>query len=573
VSVTDEPAPPIDEVIGQRCGGSYVITSVLGEGGMGAVYLATNEMLAGKSAAVKVLLPALTRRSEGLARFRAEVYAAGKIDDPNIVKVFDAGKLDGGRLYMLMEFCAHGSLAGLLEKRGALPLDLILTIACPVGSALHAAHTEAKITHRDIKPANILLVEEPGGLLRAKLGDFGIAKLHDEQLAFGMQTGTKKILGSPGYMAPEQCVGRGGVDSRADVYAFGSVLYEMVTGQRPYPSNSLFELINNVVSNAPFPLPGQLRRDLPPEWDAVIMGCLAHRREDRIQTIKEVVRRLAGSLANGESLMSYVAPRLVDHKIAPTAATLSDGVGPAITLWADANAVTRAHRSGSLARALPVLLAGAIAGTGVTGFVMQNCGGGSASPQTRTSIARPDPAEVKQPDAIDSARAGNDGQHVAVAVPQDGSVPQFAAQGADASEPGRMVSLHLDAGMDSPRITAAPLDAGVDAGRIAVAPADAPTDGPRIAAISVDAGIDDRQRAGEKRTVQPPVAVQRGALRVEVEPWADVAISGQKDAYTTPMTISLSAGHHRIVLTKGARKEVIDVTINPNETTRIMRSW
>jgi serine/threonine protein kinase len=148
VSVTDEPALPTGEVIGQRCGGSYVITSVLGVGGMGAVYLATNEMLAGKSAAVKVLLPELTRRSEGLARFRAEVYAAGKIDDPNIVKVFDAGELDGRRLYMLMEFCAHGSLAGLLEKRGPLPLDLILTIACPIGSALHTAHFQGRCARR-----------------------------------------------------------------------------------------------------------------------------------------------------------------------------------------------------------------------------------------------------------------------------------------------------------------------------------------------------------------------------------------------------------------------------------------
>jgi serine/threonine protein kinase len=141
--------------------------------------------------------------------------------------------------------------------------------------------------------------------LRSKLADFGIAKLHDEQLAFGMQTGTQKIVGSPGYMAPEQCTGRGGIDSRADVYAFGCVLYEMVTGKRPYAGESVFELITSVVSNTPFPRPAQLRPDVPAEWDAVIMECLAHRREDRIQSIQEVVRRLARAVPNGESLMSY----------------------------------------------------------------------------------------------------------------------------------------------------------------------------------------------------------------------------------------------------------------------------
>lgn len=168
VIVTRTGPSEADELIGQRCGDSYMITALLGEGGMGAVYLATSEALAGKLAAVKVLLPELIRRANSLARFRAEVYAAGKIDDPNIVRVFDTGELRGGRAYMLMEYCPGGSLEALLKQRGPLPFELILTVLSPIGSALETAHTDAKITHRDIKPANILLVMEnlannPGG--------------------------------------------------------------------------------------------------------------------------------------------------------------------------------------------------------------------------------------------------------------------------------------------------------------------------------------------------------------------------------------------------------------------------
>lgn len=557
--VTNDQPPPDDEVIGQRCGGSYVITSVLGEGGMGAVYLATSEMLAGKAAAVKVLLPELTRRSEGLARFRAEVYAAGKIDDPNIVKVFDAGELDNGRLYMMMEFCPDGSLAALLHKRGALPLELIVTIACSIGSALHTAHTEAKITHRDIKPANILLVQEPGGLLRAKLADFGIAKLHDEQLAFGMRTGTKKILGSPGYMSVEQCIGSGGVDSRADVYAFGCVLYEMVTGRRPYLGDSLYELISNVVSNAPFPRPGQLRRDLPPEWEAVILGCLAHRRDDRVQTIKEAVRRLARAIPNGASLMSYVAPRLVASNVAPTAVTISDGIGPAVTQWADAHSAIGPRRKLPLGRALAVLLLGTVVGIGATVVVVHSRAGAGPAPEPSVApIASPAPADAMQREASDTQRIASDRPRAAVvAAPADGSVPPVAVAPVDAAAVAHVVSQHIDAGVDAARIAAAPVDAGTEA----------------LRALVVTSDPDKPQRPVEKRTVQAPASVQRGALRVEVEPWADVAISGQKDSYTTPVTIPLSAGHHRVVLTKGTQKETVDVTITPNETTRITRSW
>jgi serine/threonine-protein kinase len=131
--VTSEEPPREGDLLGQRCGGSYTITALLGEGGMGLVYRAVSDMLAGKDAAVKVLHQEMTRRPEALARFRAEVYAAGRISDPNIVRVFDAGTLDDGRLYMMMEYCGGGSLASLLQARGPLSFELVVTIIAPIG--------------------------------------------------------------------------------------------------------------------------------------------------------------------------------------------------------------------------------------------------------------------------------------------------------------------------------------------------------------------------------------------------------------------------------------------------------
>jgi hypothetical protein len=512
MAVTRAEPPDQDEVIGQRCGGSYQITALLGEGGMGAVYLATSEALAGQEAAVKVLLPALTkradaaRRAEGLARFRAEVYAAGKIKDPNIVKVFDAGELVGGRVYMLMEYCAGGSLAGLLERRGALPLELILTILSPIGSALETAHTDARITHRDIKPANILLVND-GSLLRAKLGDFGIAKLHDMELGF-LTTGTQRILGSPGYLAPEQCGGKGGIDCRADIYAFGSVLYEAVTGQRPYPGTSMYELIQNVVGNAPFPPPGALRRDLPPAWEEVILGCLAHRREDRIQTIKEVVRRLARSIPNGELLMSYVAPRLVDRQTAPTAVTIPDGLGPAVTQWLSA----APGRSVAHRRLRP--LAAAMA----TGLVV---GSGAVAVVDRTEGTREVSAQATR-DATETATAG---------APVEPAVVEVAA----------------DAAIDAPLT---------------------------VATDTAPAPVRSPERPPAARPTPPaPVRTLEPTLVVRVKPFADVSID-DVPAGTTPVRKAVRIGVHHVVLVGPAdRREELDVTVDAAKETIVTRSW
>ena len=334
-------------LIGKSVGGSYTITKFLAEGGMGAVYLASSSLLAGKLAAVKVLSAECTNDEASMNRFLAELFVTGKLQDPNIVKVFDAGRFPDGRMYMLMEYCAGGSLDELLARKGALPFDEIVNLIGPVASVLDEAHHEAKITHRDIKPANVLLVQEPGGPLRARLGDFGIAKLHLDRLHGHKET--MQLLGSPGYFSPEQGDtkrGSGNVDHRSDVYALASMLYEMVTGQRPYPAGNIYQLIEAVARNQPIVLPRILRGDLPKECEEVIMEGLAHDREVRVQTVKELVTRFAAGIPNGTALLAYAAPRLVRSTAEPTAKTISGALGPAAIQWSAAvDASARAEAS------------------------------------------------------------------------------------------------------------------------------------------------------------------------------------------------------------------------------------
>jgi serine/threonine-protein kinase len=321
---------------GLLCGGSYEIVELLGEGGMGQVWRARSRDLGGKEAAVKILLREVNDRPEALARFTQEISAIGAITalkENNVVEVYDTGLLAGdGRRYMLMEFCSGGSLESLLAEKGSLSLELTFAILGQAASALAAAHEE-DIVHRDFKPANILLIKKDG-YIRVKLSDFGIAKLIGDKLDEALiRTQSMKVLGTADYMAPEQANPKRGIraDHRMDIYAFGVVLYRCITGRTPYASRSVADAIVNVSRGLPFKRPSELRRDVPPALDDLVMACLAHDRDERIQSIDEVMRRFAEAIPTGLALLPYVAPRFVTKEAAPTADTISDGIGPALT--------------------------------------------------------------------------------------------------------------------------------------------------------------------------------------------------------------------------------------------------
>ncbi len=332
-----ETEKPRDELIGQRCGDSYVIAKLLGTGGMGAVYMAQSARLGGRLAAVKVLLRELTNAGS-IARFVAEAFAAGSINDPaHVVDILDAGELLGGRHYMLLEYCDGGSLDALLARCGPLPLDQVISIATPICLALASAHS-IHIVHRDIKPGNILFKGDRGAV-RAKLSDFGLAKLLDYSAL--QLTAPLTILGSPGYMSPEQCDPRSNIDGRTDIFALGRVLYEMVTGRLPYPCESGRDAIQLTSMNAPFPPPSALRPDLPPAWDAAIMACLEHNRNRRIADANEVLWRLSPSpiaITSSPAAMTISSP--VTIGIPPAAMALGSAPAAMAIVSSPAAAVT-----------------------------------------------------------------------------------------------------------------------------------------------------------------------------------------------------------------------------------------
>lgn len=271
--------------------GSYRITERLSSGGMGAVYIAEHTLI-GRKAAVKVLLPQLSQRQEIVDRFFQEAKATAAIGHPGIVEIFDFGFLQSGQAYLVMEFLKGESLRIRLRSRRTLPLDHTLDIMKHVTSSLGAAHAKG-IVHRDLKPDNIMLVPDPGMVFgeRAKILDFGIAKLVDNNESPSMNTRTGAVMGTPSYMAPEQCRGAGHVDHRADLYAVGCILFRMLCGRTPFVAEGGGEIIGMHLFMEP-PAPSTFAASLDPAVEALILRLLAKNPADRVQSTDELMAAL-----------------------------------------------------------------------------------------------------------------------------------------------------------------------------------------------------------------------------------------------------------------------------------------
>ena len=229
-------------LIGERIN-NYEVVSVLGEGGMGAVYLATHPFM-GRKAAIKVLRRELAEDPGLVERFMNEARAANAIHHPNIIDIIDVGRLPSGIPYLMMEFLEGESLAQRIAGQ-RVDIALAVNIAKQTASALGAAHAKG-IVHRDLKPDNLFLVpdgEQQFGS-RVKVLDFGIAKLRGELSGSGAKTQSGSVMGTPPYMSPEQCRGiTDEIDHRTDVYALGIILYEMLTGAPPFVSEGWGEVV------------------------------------------------------------------------------------------------------------------------------------------------------------------------------------------------------------------------------------------------------------------------------------------------------------------------------------------
>jgi serine/threonine-protein kinase len=270
--------------------GRYEILGELGRGAMGVVYKATDPVI-GRAVAVKTIKLSEEgtglSRPELLSRFQTEARAAGLLTHPNIVVVFDAGE-EEGLYYITMELVEGKSVQALLDAGHAFPLPRVLRIMEQTCSALQFAH-ERNVVHRDIKPANIMLTGDD----TVKVTDFGTAKI----LQFGTVQQTAHVMGTPSYMSPEQVKGRA-VDGRSDIFSLGVMLYEMITGEKPFPGQSITTVIYKIVNEEPVP-PWQINPSIHPGISAAVMRALAKEPEDRYQSCRELLEDLRNYRAVG----------------------------------------------------------------------------------------------------------------------------------------------------------------------------------------------------------------------------------------------------------------------------------
>ncbi|HEV8324781.1 MAG TPA: serine/threonine-protein kinase [Myxococcota bacterium] len=282
---------PADKLEGALLGERYRLERRIGEGGMGMVYRGVDQAN-GENVAVKLLHSEMLNLDQAVRRFRREGTAGGKLDHPHVVRVLDSGQAPDGALFLVMEFVEGESLAGVIHDCGPMDPARVVRIARQVLEALAAAHAEGVI-HRDLKPDNIMLCEVDGQPDFAKILDFGIAKVLNDESQDNL-TRTGMVFGTPEYMSPEQGVGQK-VDHRADLYAAGVVFYQMLCGKRPFEGSDKIAIIAQHISVMP-PPPSQrldgVRLDIPAALEGAVMTALQKKPAERFQTAGDFLSAL-----------------------------------------------------------------------------------------------------------------------------------------------------------------------------------------------------------------------------------------------------------------------------------------
>jgi serine/threonine protein kinase len=309
--------------------GSYRLAHLLGEGGMGAVYLGEHLKI-GSKVAIKVLHPMFAREDHVVQRFFNEARAVNLVQHQNIVSVHDFGQNDEVGAYLVMEYLEGQSLEDRLEREGRLAPSKVASLLRKIAAPLAVAH-ERGIIHRDLKPANIMLLPDADhpGEERIKLLDFGIAKLTDATGLGANQTRTGMLLGTPLYMSPEQCRGEREIDQRADVYALGVIAYELLAGRPPFHEGGYGSIIAQHITQEPPPLSGL--GDVPVPVEAAVMQALIKDREQRFASITAFANALKGAVdslgaaANQVSSSEVAFQRTVQFTGPPSESQLAEG--------------------------------------------------------------------------------------------------------------------------------------------------------------------------------------------------------------------------------------------------------
>lgn len=268
--------------------GEYHIENKLGQGAFGTVYKATHPLI-GKVVAIKVLATKLSVDPEMVSRFVAEARSVNQIRHRNIIDIFSFGKLADGRQYYVMEYLDGEPLDALIDRETKLSIKDALPILRAIAKALDAAHAKG-VAHRDLKAENVFLGRDSDGGLFPKLLDFGIAKLMGREEAIKHKTRTGAPMGTPYYMSPEQCLGKD-VDHRTDIYAFGVLVYRMLTGVYPFDADDYMSILMQQLNIAPSP-PSMHVPTLPSTIDDVVLWLLAKDAGERPPDLRTAVRAL-----------------------------------------------------------------------------------------------------------------------------------------------------------------------------------------------------------------------------------------------------------------------------------------
>ncbi len=496
--------------------GRYEILGELGRGAMGVVYRARDPII-DRVVALKTIDLALT--GAALAsfeeRFFQEARSAGRLNHPNIVTIYDAGKADGVA-YIAMEFLEGTSLREILDEHPPLSIPRILETVAQVARGLAYAH-ENGVVHRDIKPANIIVLRNR----RPKITDFGIARLGE---ADGV--GSERA-GSPKYMSPEQIRGDVTLDGRSDVFSLGTVLYEMLTGKSPFAGETVTEIMQAVLDHTP-PVPSVVDAHVPPELDGVVMRMLAQRPDDRYPSARSLFRELRRVEENFSARAEHEPAgeaRIELDAFAPAAESRPVGDGDK-TLVIGAGPTPRRPWQSAVAFGV---VATAIAVMAMIPLRLQY----NDAMATRGATAEPLPVVVTAgqpgPPAVEPIASPFSPEPAAVIAP-----PPAPPKRATAPRPPRKAP-------DPPPVAVAP---PVPAPPVEVAAAPPPP---------------------------PPLPPQTATLVLSISPWGEVYVDGKRRGVASPVTaLELPAGNHRVEIRNASQPSFLaNVTLQAGGTQRI----
>ncbi len=335
-----------DPLIGTTVG-NYEVIELLGEGAMGQVYLGEHPQI-GRKVAIKVLIASLSANPEMADRFLSEAKAVNKISHPNIIQVFDFGKLPDGRLYLTMEYLEGMDLAGFMLDHRKLNLEMTARLLRQICSALDAAHSVG-IVHRDLKPDNIFIIDTGDGAITIKILDFGVAKLLEPDFGAKHKTATGLIMGTPSYMCPEQAAGDvNAISPRSDIYSLGIIVYQMLSERLPIEADIVPKVLVKHIAEPPTPIFEYL-----PEFPAfvwqVIEKSLAKSPDDRYQTAGEFSKAFDRALENlSDSMinMSFAGTRSAASALNATLAVTGGRESSTSGTHVEGEAITSPGRKG-----------------------------------------------------------------------------------------------------------------------------------------------------------------------------------------------------------------------------------